>query len=53
MIIILVKLSSLDKSGNPIPDLKLPFTHKSSSDFDRVKDLIKCEPGKQSTINFE
>ena len=46
-------LSPLDKSGTAIPDLGLDFLPATMGDWDKIKDLLSSEDGKQATISFE
>ena len=48
-----LNLIPLDKSGVAVPDLGLDFSPATMSDWDKVKDLLKGDEGKQVTISFE
>ena len=48
-----LSLSPLDKSGAAIADLGLDFKLSTSSDYDKVRDLVKGKQGDQISINFE
>lgn len=48
-----VNLIPLDKTGVAVPDLGLDFKPATMSDWDKIKDLLKGEVGKQATISFE
>lgn len=48
-----LNLSPLDKTGIAIPDLGLPFMPASGTEWDKVKDLLGSDVGKQATISFQ
>jgi len=48
-----LNLIPLDKSGTAVPDLGLDFSPATMSDWDKIKDLLKGDVGKQITISFE
>mgnify|MGYP003585231245 CR=1 FL=1 len=48
-----LSLNPLDKSGYVIPDIGTDFSPETLSDWDKIKDLLRGEVGKTTTINFK
>lgn len=48
-----LNLAPLDKSGAAIPDLGLSFMPATTGEWDKIKDLLASDVGKQATVSFK